>query len=183
MGIPKLDLPKYAAPLLNLANQYAQGTRPKVVGQMSELIQEFPGGDFEDWDTWYRQRMPTAIEDATNRIAAMVKAFREVLQGINTDDIRRWVEDLVIYKTYQGMCFQDAILQRMAMEVGTSWKRASPEEEAQGVDGYVGDTPVSIKPHTYESKEALREHINGLIVTYKKTGDGIEFEFDPQDLV
>ncbi len=33
--------PKYVAPPINLANQYAQGTRPRVVGQMSELIQEF----------------------------------------------------------------------------------------------------------------------------------------------
>jgi hypothetical protein len=34
------EFPKYATQLLNLANQNAQGTRPKIVGQMSELIQE-----------------------------------------------------------------------------------------------------------------------------------------------
>jgi len=32
------EFPKYVGPLINLSNQYAQGTRPKVVGQMSELI-------------------------------------------------------------------------------------------------------------------------------------------------
>lgn len=37
------DFPKYATQILNLANQNAQGTRPSVVGQMSDLIQEFPG--------------------------------------------------------------------------------------------------------------------------------------------
>lgn len=35
------DYPKYATQIMNLANQNAQGTRPNVVGQMSELIQEF----------------------------------------------------------------------------------------------------------------------------------------------
>jgi hypothetical protein len=36
-----------------LANQNAQGTRPKVVGQMSELIKEFPGKDVAEWEEWY----------------------------------------------------------------------------------------------------------------------------------
>ena len=37
------NFPKYSTQILNLANQNAQGTRSSVVGQMSELIQEFPG--------------------------------------------------------------------------------------------------------------------------------------------
>jgi len=37
------EFPKYVTQLLNLANQNAQGTRPRVVGQMSDLIQQFPG--------------------------------------------------------------------------------------------------------------------------------------------
>ncbi len=38
-----LEFPKYTTQLMNLANQNSQGTRPKVVGQMSDLIQEFDG--------------------------------------------------------------------------------------------------------------------------------------------
>jgi hypothetical protein len=34
------EFPKYTTQLMNLANQNAQGTRPRVVGQMSELIKE-----------------------------------------------------------------------------------------------------------------------------------------------
>ncbi|MGC9027863.1 MAG: MjaI family restriction endonuclease [bacterium] len=41
LDIETPGFPKYVAPLTNLANQYAQGIRPKVVGQMSELILEF----------------------------------------------------------------------------------------------------------------------------------------------
>jgi hypothetical protein len=35
LDIETPEFPKYVAPLINLANQNAQGTRPKVVGQMS----------------------------------------------------------------------------------------------------------------------------------------------------
>ena len=39
----KYPFPKYATQIINLLNSNAQGTRPAVVGQMSELIQEFDG--------------------------------------------------------------------------------------------------------------------------------------------
>ncbi|MCD6385033.1 hypothetical protein J7M23_04570 [Candidatus Sumerlaeota bacterium] len=32
LDIETPEFPKYVSPLINLANQYAQGTRPKVVG-------------------------------------------------------------------------------------------------------------------------------------------------------
>lgn len=34
----KYEFPKYTSQLINWANQNAQGTRPVVVGQMSELF-------------------------------------------------------------------------------------------------------------------------------------------------
>ena len=39
----QFTFPKYTTQLINLVNSNAQGTRPVVVGQMSDLIQEFPG--------------------------------------------------------------------------------------------------------------------------------------------
>ncbi len=47
------SFPKYTSQIINLANQNSQGTRPKIVGQMSDLIQEFQGTSVEDWETWY----------------------------------------------------------------------------------------------------------------------------------
>ena len=37
------SFPKYVRQIINLANQNAQGTRPRVVGQLTDLIQEFTG--------------------------------------------------------------------------------------------------------------------------------------------
>ena len=38
---PRYEFPKYVTQVINLVNSNAGGTRPKVVGQMSELIKEF----------------------------------------------------------------------------------------------------------------------------------------------
>ncbi|MGC9060308.1 MAG: MjaI family restriction endonuclease [Thermoplasmata archaeon] len=62
LDIETPEFPKYVAPLINLANQYAQGTRPKVVGQMSEFIQEFEGKTLSEWEDWYLKKKPDAIK-------------------------------------------------------------------------------------------------------------------------
>ena len=54
------SFPKYTSQLINWANQNAQGTRPVVVGQMSELFPEFMDSadeiTIENWRDWYTKR-------------------------------------------------------------------------------------------------------------------------------
>lgn len=59
--------PKYATQIINLLNSNAQGTRPAVVGQMSELIQDFQGKSLEEWIIWYNERQPDAVHNATEK--------------------------------------------------------------------------------------------------------------------
>ena len=68
--------PKYTTQLINLANQNAQGTRPEVVGQMSDLIQEFKGRRIREWEEWYLSQHPEAIEKAKTKILLMMENFK-----------------------------------------------------------------------------------------------------------
>jgi hypothetical protein len=178
VGAPSPDLPKYVSPLLNLANQYAQGTRPAVVGQMSELIQEFRGSRYADWREWYTQRKPDAIERATDKISRMVESFRSALAKIGGEMIRDWVEDLVIAKTFVGLVIQGPVLKEVAAVRGVDYRLAEPEEESRGIDGFIGAKPVSIKPVTYKAMGTLPESITCEMIYYEKKRDGIEIEFE-----
>lgn len=177
LDIETLEFPKYVAPLINLANQYAQGTRPKIVGQMSELIQEFEGKTLSQWEKWYLEKKPQAIRNATERILQMLKNLRNTMNEIDQTVVEQWVRDLVIVKTFIGLRFQEAILKKGAEIKGTSYRLSEPEEEAKGIDGYIGDIPVSIKPNTYETKAALPEHIAIRMIFYKKVDDVIEVDY------
>src|SRR3989344_4538581 len=108
------DFPKYTTQIINLANQNSQGTRPRVVGQLSELIKK---------------------------------------------------------------C-QEAILKKVASLKNVSYRLANPKEESQGIDGFIGSIPVSIKPMTYKTKNALKEEIKAKIIFYNKTKSGLEIEAD-----
>ena len=170
--------PKYTTQILNIANQNAQGTRPKTVGQMSTLIQEFPGKTYSEWIIWYKKRMPEGINNATNKICNMIAQFSKAITQIDKRLVQEWVKDLVLTKTFTGFCFQESILRRVAEIKKESYRLSKPEDESKGIDGYIGRIPVSIKPITYKSKKTLNENINCKIIFYTKLKDGIEIEFD-----
>jgi hypothetical protein len=172
------DFPKYTTQIMNLANQNAQGTRPNVVGQMSELIEECPKGNYEQWVKWYSEKMPKAVDDATERVYAMVQNLKSAIEVIDKPLVKKWVQDLVLTKTFTGFCFQESILKTIAQRKWSTYRRSTPEEESQFIDGYIGETPVSIKPITYKTKNMLHENINIKLIYYEKLKDGIKIEYD-----
>ena len=181
-GCESTNFPKYTSQLINWANQNAQGTRPVVVGQMSELFPEFMNSNdeitIEKWREWYSERNPDAFEKATEKIYAQVQNLRNAISLIDREMVRNWVEDLVINKTFNGLYVQKAILASLASKKSTTYRLATPDEESQGIDGYVGTVAYSVKPDTYKTMGRLSETINVKMIYYtkKKTGITIEVE-------
>ena len=166
----KLEFPKYTTQIINLANQNAQGTRPKVVGQMSDLIQMCPDKSFNGWKKWYLERHPEAINNAIKKIKPMISNLKEAISKIDEEMIRKWVEDLVLVKTAEGLIIQEIVLSLIAKKKNITWRLAHPDEESIGIDGYLGEQPVQIKATTYEAKKStVREEISVDIIYYKKT--------------
>lgn len=174
--------PKYTSQLINWANQNAQGTRPVVVGQMSELFPEFMSSDSEmtidGWRAWYIERYPDAFEKATDKIYAQVQNLRNAIPLIDRDMVKHWVEDLVIHKTFNGLYVQKAILASLAERTGDTYRLATPEEESKGIDGFVGSISYSIKPDTYKTMGRLSEIINVKMIYYTKTKTGLKIEVE-----
>lgn len=163
---------------MNLANQNAQGTRAKVVGQMSDLIQEFEGTALSEWEKWYLESHPDAIENATEKVFTMVTLFKDAILKIDKETVREWIEELVVVKTFSGLKFQEAILKKLSLHFKKPYELANPNEESKGIDGFIGDKPISIKPMTYKTKMGLNEVINVSIVFYDKKKSEIVLEFD-----
>lgn len=174
--------PKYTSQLINWANQNAQGTRPAVVGQMSELFPEFMSSDakltIDSWRQWYVERYPGAIERASDKIYTQVQNLRKAIFLIDQDMVKQWVEDLVIYKTFNGLYVQKAILASLAERAHNTYRLATPEEESKGIDGFVGNIPYSIKPDTYKTMGRLPEIINVKMIYYSKTKTGLKIEVE-----
>lgn len=176
------SFPKYTSQLINWANQNAQGTRPVVVGQMSELFPKFMNSGMEitieNWRKWYTEKHPEAFENATDKIFAQVQNLRNAIPLIDREMVEKWVQDLVINKTFNGMYVQKAILASLAEKRGTTYRLATPEEESIGIDGYVGEIPYSVKPDTYKTMGRLSETIDVKMIYYSKTKTNLKIEVE-----
>lgn len=176
------SFPKYTSQLINWANQNAQGTRPVVVGQMSELFPEFMASTsditIDAWKEWYLERYPDAFDKSTQKIYSQVQNLRDAIQYIDEDMVRHWVMDLVIDKTFNGLYVQKAILAALAQKAGKSYRLATPAEESKGIDGFVGNIPYSIKPDTYKTMGRLSETIDVKMIYYTKTKTGLKVEVE-----
>ena len=176
------SFPKYTSQLINWANQNAQGTRPVVVGQMSDLFPEFMASDkditIDNWRKWYTERYPDAFEKATDKIYTQIQNLKNAILLIDREMVEKWVEDLVIYKTFNGLYVQKAILASLAERKGTTYRLATPDEESAGIDGFVGTTPYSVKPDTYKTMGRLSEVIDVKMIYYTKTKTGLKIEVE-----
>lgn len=167
-----MAIKKYIGSVVNLANQFSQATRPKHVGQMSDLIQQYrcitTKPSVEDWQQFYFDLDgEQKIDEATEKIYAVVESIRENLNDLSREDIRAWAHDLIINKTYAGLAIQQKILESLAVD---DWRLATKEEESKGIDGFIDGEPVSIKPESYKSKSNSKtETIACRIIYYKKT--------------
>ena len=176
------DFPKYTTQLINWANQNAQGTRPKVVGQMSELIQTFmketDNLTIDGWSAWYNKNYPQAIDNATDKIYTQVLNLQDAIKLIDKKMVREWVVDLIVNKTFNGLCVQNSILAYLSEINHQNYRLSTPEEESKGIDGFVGNKAYSIKPITYKTMDRLQEKIEATIIYYKKIKTGLKIEVE-----
>ena len=172
---PSYDFPKYTTQIINQASMNMQATRPKVVGQMSDLIQQCPTKSYEGWKEWYLEKYPDAIDKATDKAYEGVVNIRNAINEIDRDMVKAWVTDLVLTKTAEGLIFQEAILSYVANLENTTYRLARPDEESKGIDGYIGSKPVQVKSITYNVKQALQEEIPVDIIYYDKGSKGSKY--------
>lgn len=186
-GTSAPELPKYSSSVINSASGYAKATRPANVGQVSDEIQifrkdpNFPGHSLEDWKKWHIERhengkgIERAVDEAWNKFQAVLQS----LSTVSKDDVRNWMEDLVYQKTYDGLMVQNAIIEAIANELQVSWQLANPEQESQGIDGFINGHPVQIKADSYKKiGKKHNEEIACPVVYYRKDNKNIFYEFE-----
>jgi hypothetical protein len=116
-------------------------------------------------------------QECNRKNTANGKEIEDAIDKIDRDMVEKWVRDLVVVKTFMGLRFQEAILKKAAEIIGADFKLSDFEEESKGIDGYIGNILVPIKPDTYKVKAALAEDITVKIIYYKKIKNGIEVNY------
>lgn len=167
------NFPKYTASLINLLNRWAGGTSDKIVGQMSDEVILCPYKKYSRWKKWYSKKYPNSMNIS---IKLIMKKKREVLKQykkINKKLVRKWVEDLVIDKSYWGIKIQEAVINSLRKLTRKKCRIATKNEEREGYDGFIGRNPIQIKPTSYKIASNVKsERLRAKVVYYEKKNDG-----------
>lgn len=105
----------------------------------------------------------------------------KVLKKIDDDTILIWIKDLIITKSFKGLKLQKTILECIAKKFKKEYRLANTTEESQGIDGFIGEIAVSIKPKSYKSKKSLKEKIDMPIIYYYEKKNKYYLKFDESD--
>lgn len=174
----RCEFPLYSKPILNIATQNSKATQVKNVGSMKDQWMQFMttrGRSVNDWETWYMANGgPEKIDRATDKLYEMLCKM-PVDHAVFTRDLANlYILDLVINKTHYGMSGEYHAVLAAAAYFNLPHRFSTAEEESQGIDAWIGDRPVQVKPHDSVKMHHVYNHADAdrtLVITYESKKD------------
>jgi len=140
------EFPDLTSDLISFANHLSKATTRKKLGNPTSVIEEFKGKTFEDWERFYEQRRPGALDTASREIFSAIEKLRKALELVDKELIRHWVEEAVLKRTYAAWRIQETILKHIAKLQGKTFRQADDQESEAGIDGFIDERPFCVRP-------------------------------------
>lgn len=166
--------PKYATQLLNIAGQNSRCFDAKRVGSMKELWLEFVDSDqpdtLENWEAFYLNAKGNhGLTEASQKLHDMTQKMG--IEWVDGQMCSDYVHEVIFNKTHFGMGGESMAIAVAAEYFGLDYRFSNAVEESQGIDGWIGDQPVQVKPqdsykvgHVFNKADTSKQ----LVVTYEK---------------
>lgn len=173
------EFPDLTSDLINLANHLSKATSRKRLGNPALVIEAFGGKAFEDWERFYEQKRPGALDTASREIYSAIEKLRTSLDLVDEELVRHWVEESVLKRTYAAWRIQETILKHIAKRQGKPFRQADDSESEAGIDGFIGERPYRVRPVSHYFKGPPEEQDTPVDVVYfEKTKSGLKVYFD-----
>jgi hypothetical protein len=176
----RCNFPLNTRPILNIATQNSKATWPKVVGSVKEFFTEFhalnQGKSVDDWEKFYYESKDglNKIQAATDKLFAYLNKMPLDHNVFTRNVAEDYILDLVINKTHYGMSGEYYAVLAAAKHFELDYRFSTAEEETQGIDAWIGNKPVQVKPHDSVAKHHVRNvaDVNKtLVITYEAKAD------------
>ena len=173
------EFPDLTSDLISLANHLSKATTRKKLGNPTSVIEEFEGKTFEDWERFYEQKRPGALDTASREIYDVMAKLRKALELVDKELVRHWVEEAVLKRTYAVWRIQETILRHIAKRQGKPFRQADDQESEAGIDGFIDECPFSVRPISHYFKGPPEEQDAQVDVVYfEKAKSGLKVYYD-----
>ena len=145
----KINYPLYYYGIIDDFNTISKATTPKYVGKVHTLFKEHKFRYLGEWIKWHNNKYPGCVDKAVDKIWNMLENRAHVSKAYKREYrryIRKFVENLLYNQTYTGLKIQEVILIKISQIMKQKYRWAAAKEDSSGIDGFVGDIPISIKP-------------------------------------
>ena len=151
----KAEFKIYEKLIINSINQTAGGTKPRVVGQMSDLVPKFR--DYciknnisitsKNWKKWYLDRYLSNFENSLSKLKDMLEKFKKAINEINDKTLEKWLNNFLFIENIGGLLIQDIIMNYIKTEYPKySIRAAIPSEESKNIDIIINNKAYQVKP-------------------------------------
>ena len=184
----------YHSSFLNTVNKDARSSRPEMVGSLAtdlfpKYIEQATEPSPTDWKRHYKDGHSEQYNNGLKRFKEQFEKEKKAINDISDDALTNWYDDLLFNKTFAGLYAEDAILKDIAEKKKEEYKKSTSEEESQGIDGYIGNVPYSVKAESYKESAAKNtETISAKMVYYRYTEDankkniGVEYYIEEDEI-
>jgi len=145
---------------------------------MKELFTEFLSKEYKtvtEWETFYTANGGVdRIERATDKLHSMLNKMPVDHAIFSRDLAKNYIIDLVIYKTHFGMSGEYYAVLATAKHYNMALRWSNAAEESQGIDAWLDNFPVQVKPHDSHKVNHVRNHADTtktLVITYESKKD------------
>lgn len=173
------EFPDLTSDLISLANRLSKATTRKKLGNPASVIEEFEGKTFEDWERFYEQKHPGALDTASRDIYSTMEKLRKALELVDKELVRHWVEEAVLKRAYAAWRIQETILKHIAKLQGKPFRQADDQESEAGIDGFIDECPFRVRPVSHYFKSPPEEQDAQVNVVYfEKAKSGLKVYCD-----
>jgi len=166
------EWPKYSTQLLNVAGQNCKAFDVKRVGSAKETWLEMRSkgirGTFENWCAFYNSKPFAAnLPAQAQKLYEMIQKMK--VGGITLEMCDDYIKEVIYNKTHMGMAGEEMAVEAAGQYYDLPVRFSTAEEEAQGIDGWIGEYPVQVKPDDSAFKGHVHNHPDRervLLVTY-----------------
>jgi hypothetical protein len=152
-----IGYPTYYYGLINTANKTTGATRSCNVGKMHSLIKELNPKSLPDWKRKHSKLYPDAFSIVRGKILSYLSSIGiqdSVIQEEYSFYVDEFINNLLFEQTYSGLKIQEIIIRKVSSMMRKSYHWSAGSDDSKGIDGYIGDIPVSIKPKSCGEKKA-----------------------------
>lgn len=178
---------KGVSTILNKCCQWTKVFSMHNIGCIKENFIDFKekdGQTLEQWQDYFSNEISSKkIEDMTNKVWSYLEEIKNNINELDKDDVKEYIEDVLFKKTFNGLNIEIEIIKEISNKYNYEYKFSNHIDEREGIDGFINNIPIQIKPNTYKNTNYWNTNKCYTVYYIINKDNSYTYDFDLKDFL